>query len=367
MDQHDMQFVPHLLVVQTGTEITFPNGDDVSHHVYSFSEAKPFELKLYKGDVYPPRDVRPARRRRARLQHSRRHARLRRRRRHAAFREDRRAWCRAHRRRPERRLRRRGWTPRARPGLCPPTQQSRSATGTVAAEIRINGPARRRHTSTRCRASHGNATDDELGRAAALAATWAAAAACAQSDRSDRNEFYFDASAGYVSADTDLNTWTEGGFSKLRYSRRRLRGVSPVRRIPWPHQPDAARARRRRLRRRRLGRHRLHGGRHRLAADPALAQSAASALRRVLSVILAREHRPRLAEPVHVFVLGDQHVDRRGDSAVRRRMVVAPPLRRLPQQPRAARIRGRVLRQRPGGNDAVLARLVAARPPVALQ
>jgi len=54
--------------------------------------------------------------------------------------------------------------------------------------------------------------------AMALAATWAAAAACAQSDRSDRNEFYFDASAGYVSADTDLNTWTEGGFSKLRYT-----------------------------------------------------------------------------------------------------------------------------------------------------
>ena len=53
--------------------------------------------------------------------------------------------------------------------------------------------------------------------AAALAATWAATC-CAQSDRSDRNEFYLDASAGYVSADTDLNTWTEGGFSKLRYS-----------------------------------------------------------------------------------------------------------------------------------------------------
>jgi plastocyanin len=54
MDQHDMQFVPHLLMVQAGTEITFPNGDNVSHHVYSFSEAKRFELKLYKGDVYPP-------------------------------------------------------------------------------------------------------------------------------------------------------------------------------------------------------------------------------------------------------------------------------------------------------------------------
>jgi plastocyanin len=54
MDQKDLQFVPHLLIVQTGTEVTFPNGDYVSHHVYSFSEAKPFELPLYKGNVYPP-------------------------------------------------------------------------------------------------------------------------------------------------------------------------------------------------------------------------------------------------------------------------------------------------------------------------
>ena len=54
MDQHDLQFVPHLLVVQTGTEVAFPNGDEVSHHVYSFSDTKPFELPLYKGDQYPP-------------------------------------------------------------------------------------------------------------------------------------------------------------------------------------------------------------------------------------------------------------------------------------------------------------------------
>lgn len=54
MDQQDLQFVPHLLIVQTGTEVSFPNGDKVSHHVYSFSETKPFELPLYKGDQYPP-------------------------------------------------------------------------------------------------------------------------------------------------------------------------------------------------------------------------------------------------------------------------------------------------------------------------
>ena len=54
MDQQRHQFVPHLLVVRTGTAVTFPNSDNVSHHVYSFSATKPFELGLYKGDVYPP-------------------------------------------------------------------------------------------------------------------------------------------------------------------------------------------------------------------------------------------------------------------------------------------------------------------------
>ena len=54
MDQQNLQFMPHLLVVQSGALVTFPNGDKVSHHVYSFSETKTFELSLYKGDVYPP-------------------------------------------------------------------------------------------------------------------------------------------------------------------------------------------------------------------------------------------------------------------------------------------------------------------------
>jgi len=54
MDQQRLQFVPHLLVVQAGTSVTFPNGDDVSHHVYSFSDTKTFELPLYKGEVHPP-------------------------------------------------------------------------------------------------------------------------------------------------------------------------------------------------------------------------------------------------------------------------------------------------------------------------
>lgn len=48
MNQIDKQFVPHVLVVQTNTEISFPNADNLFHHVYSFSPTKQFELKLYK-------------------------------------------------------------------------------------------------------------------------------------------------------------------------------------------------------------------------------------------------------------------------------------------------------------------------------
>jgi plastocyanin len=54
MDQAHNAFVPHVLIVQTGTSVQFPNNDVVSHHVYSFSEPKTFELALYKGNAHPP-------------------------------------------------------------------------------------------------------------------------------------------------------------------------------------------------------------------------------------------------------------------------------------------------------------------------
>ena len=47
MDQVNSQFVPHILVVEKDSWVTFPNSDSIKHHVYSFSQAKPFELKLY--------------------------------------------------------------------------------------------------------------------------------------------------------------------------------------------------------------------------------------------------------------------------------------------------------------------------------
>lgn len=49
IEQRGKQFNPLVSVIQTGTEVTFPNRDSVRHHVYSFSSAKTFELKLYSG------------------------------------------------------------------------------------------------------------------------------------------------------------------------------------------------------------------------------------------------------------------------------------------------------------------------------
>ncbi len=49
MVQEQKQFVPFVLPVQLGTIVEFPNHDLFRHHVYSFSPAKTFELKLYGG------------------------------------------------------------------------------------------------------------------------------------------------------------------------------------------------------------------------------------------------------------------------------------------------------------------------------
>ncbi|HET8773698.1 MAG TPA: methylamine utilization protein [Thermoanaerobaculia bacterium] len=54
MDQKNRTFVPHVLPVQVGTAVEFPNSDDVRHQVYSFSEAKKFQLPLYTGTPASP-------------------------------------------------------------------------------------------------------------------------------------------------------------------------------------------------------------------------------------------------------------------------------------------------------------------------
>jgi plastocyanin len=48
--QADIRFEPFVLVAPVGAEVQFPNHDKVRHHVYSFSPAKRFELKLYGRD-----------------------------------------------------------------------------------------------------------------------------------------------------------------------------------------------------------------------------------------------------------------------------------------------------------------------------
>ncbi|OIN01618.1 hypothetical protein BFR57_04610 [Idiomarina sp. MD25a] len=53
IDQVDKQFVPKVSSIQQGSTVVFPNSDNIRHHVYSFSEAKPFELKLYSDQERP--------------------------------------------------------------------------------------------------------------------------------------------------------------------------------------------------------------------------------------------------------------------------------------------------------------------------
>lgn len=50
IDQRSRRFAPTVLPIQTGTTVSFPNTDDVRHHVYSFSQPNSFELKLYHGE-----------------------------------------------------------------------------------------------------------------------------------------------------------------------------------------------------------------------------------------------------------------------------------------------------------------------------
>lgn len=52
--QQNRSFVPEVSVVTVGTPVAFPNRDSVRHHVFSFSPAKRFELKLYVGTPATP-------------------------------------------------------------------------------------------------------------------------------------------------------------------------------------------------------------------------------------------------------------------------------------------------------------------------
>lgn len=54
MDQRNRNFVPHVLAVQTGAAVRFPNSDNVRHQVYSFAPTKRFQLPLYFGTPAAP-------------------------------------------------------------------------------------------------------------------------------------------------------------------------------------------------------------------------------------------------------------------------------------------------------------------------
>lgn len=48
--QHSAVFTPHVLPVLAGTKVEWPNNDDIFHNVFSMSDAKQFDLDLYKGN-----------------------------------------------------------------------------------------------------------------------------------------------------------------------------------------------------------------------------------------------------------------------------------------------------------------------------
>jgi plastocyanin len=52
--QHNRLFEPFVTVIGKGAAVDFPNEDTMLHHVYSFSPAKRFEIKLYKGTPAKP-------------------------------------------------------------------------------------------------------------------------------------------------------------------------------------------------------------------------------------------------------------------------------------------------------------------------
>ena len=54
MDQIDRKFVPMVLLVEPGQRVSFPNSDNVRHHVYSFSDIKQFSTPLYAGETVEP-------------------------------------------------------------------------------------------------------------------------------------------------------------------------------------------------------------------------------------------------------------------------------------------------------------------------
>lgn len=54
IDQRDKEFIPYVTALPVGSSVVFPNNDNIRHQVYSFSDAKNFEIPLYKGNPERP-------------------------------------------------------------------------------------------------------------------------------------------------------------------------------------------------------------------------------------------------------------------------------------------------------------------------
>jgi len=52
--QQGQEFSPYVTPLLVGTAVSFPNRDNVQHHVYSLSPPKKFELPLYAGEAKAP-------------------------------------------------------------------------------------------------------------------------------------------------------------------------------------------------------------------------------------------------------------------------------------------------------------------------
>ena len=51
INQRNLAFSPHVLVVRVGTAVDFPNDDHVFHNVFSFKDGKKFDLGMYPAGV----------------------------------------------------------------------------------------------------------------------------------------------------------------------------------------------------------------------------------------------------------------------------------------------------------------------------
>lgn len=53
LPQKDLAFIPALLPIQVGTRVEFPNLDDTSHNIFSYSAPKRFDLGRYRAEERP--------------------------------------------------------------------------------------------------------------------------------------------------------------------------------------------------------------------------------------------------------------------------------------------------------------------------